>query len=126
MPASNASLSAVATYSPITAASMISPPNRLYSRNFTAALRPVLRAEAADQEVHRDEHGLEEHVEQQHVEGDQRDQHHALDGQRQRQVACALTGPWSPPSFQPATSSSGTSTAVSTTSARAMPSRPRM
>ena len=32
---------AVTTYRPITAASMISPPNRLYSRNFTAALRPM-------------------------------------------------------------------------------------
>ena len=37
MPAANASLCAVTTYRPITAASMISPPNRLYSRNFTAA-----------------------------------------------------------------------------------------
>lgn len=27
----------VTTYSPITAASMMSPPNRLYSKNFTAA-----------------------------------------------------------------------------------------
>ena len=38
VPASNAALLAVATYNPITAASMISPPKRLYSRNFTAAL----------------------------------------------------------------------------------------
>jgi hypothetical protein len=43
-------------------------------------------SEAADQEVHRDEHGFEEHVEQQHVEGDQGDQHHRLDGQHQRDV----------------------------------------
>jgi len=32
-----APLGAVTTYSPITAASMINPPNRLYSKNFTAA-----------------------------------------------------------------------------------------
>ena len=38
VPASKASLCAVTTYRPITAASMINPPNRLYSRNFTAAL----------------------------------------------------------------------------------------
>ena len=38
MPAAKASLRAVTTYRPITAASMIRPPNRLYSRNFTAAL----------------------------------------------------------------------------------------
>ena len=71
---------------------MISPPKRLYSRNFTAALAAVLAAEAADQEVQRDQHGLEEHVEQQHVERDQRDQHHALDGQRQRQVGVRRAG----------------------------------
>ena len=70
----------------MTAASMISPPNRLYSRNFTAALDRPAAAEATDEEVHRDEHRLEEHVEQQHVQRRQRDQHHALDGQRQRQV----------------------------------------
>ncbi len=38
VPASKASLWAVTTYRPMTAASMINPPNRLYSRNFTAAL----------------------------------------------------------------------------------------
>ena len=38
VPDSKASLPAVTTYRPITAASMIRPPNRLYSRNFTAAL----------------------------------------------------------------------------------------
>ena len=37
VPDSKASLPAVTTYRPMTAASMISPPNRLYSRNFTAA-----------------------------------------------------------------------------------------
>ena len=77
---------AVTTYRPMTAASMISPPNRLYSRNFTAALDRSCAAEPADEEVHRDQHGLEEHVEQQDVQRDQRDQHHALDGQRQRHV----------------------------------------
>ena len=47
---------------------------------------PRALAEAADQEVHRDQHGLEEHVEQQHVQRDHRDQHHRLDGQRQGDV----------------------------------------
>ena len=37
VPAAKASLLATATYRPITAASMMSPPKRLYSRNFTAA-----------------------------------------------------------------------------------------
>ena len=37
VPEANTALRAVTTYSPITAASMIRPPNRLYSRNFTAA-----------------------------------------------------------------------------------------
>ena len=42
VPAVNASLPAVTTYNPMTAASMMSPPNRLYSRNFTAAFeRPA-------------------------------------------------------------------------------------
>ena len=69
VPAAKASLCAVTTYRPITAASMIRPPNRLYSRNFTAALATrFVAAESADQEVHRDQHGLEEHVEQQHVQ----------------------------------------------------------
>jgi hypothetical protein len=38
VPAANALLCEVTTYRPITAASMIRPPNRLYSRNLTAAL----------------------------------------------------------------------------------------
>ena len=38
VPPSNAAEPAVATYRPISAASMIRPPKRLYSRNFTAAL----------------------------------------------------------------------------------------
>ena len=97
MPDANASLCAVTTYRPITAASMISPPNRLYSKNFTAALRPVLAAEPADEEVHRDEHGLEEDVEQQHVEGDQRHDHHAFDGQGQRQIG--VRGPAPQPTW---------------------------
>jgi len=41
-------------------------------------------AEAADHEVHRDQHRLEEDVEQQYVQRDQRDQHHRLDGQGER------------------------------------------
>ena len=49
-------------------------------------------AEPADEEVHRDQHRLEEHVEQQDVERDQRDQHHALDGQDQREVGVRRAG----------------------------------
>ena len=72
---------------------MIRPPNRLYSKNFTAARdRAGALSEAADQEVHRDQHGLEEHVEQQHVQRDHRDQHHRLDGQRQRDVGVHAAG----------------------------------
>ena len=84
---------AVTTYRPMTAASMINPPNRLYSRNFTAALDLMFAAEPTDQEVHRDEHGLEEDVEQQHVQRDERDHDHALDGQGQRQVGVGGAAP---------------------------------
>ena len=48
--------------------------------------------EAADEEIHRDEHGLEEHVEQQHVQRDHRDQHHRLDRQRQGDVGVHAPG----------------------------------
>jgi hypothetical protein len=59
----------------------------LYSRNFTAALeRSAVLPKTPNQEVHRDQHGLEEHVEQQHVQRDERHQHHALDRKRQREV----------------------------------------
>ena len=65
---------------------MIKPPKRLYIRNFTAAFDRPRRAETADEEVHRDEHGFEENVEQQNVQRDQRNQHHGLDRQGQGDV----------------------------------------
>ncbi len=44
-------------------------------------------AEAADEEVHRDEHGLEEHVEQEDVGGLEGEHHHRLDRQDQGEEA---------------------------------------
>ena len=117
---------AVTTYSPITAASMINPPNRLYSKNFTAALSTLgSAAEAANEEVHRNEHGFEEHVEEQDVKRDKRDQHHGLDRQYQRNVGVGARGGGRRRSFQPARISTGTSAAVRSTSTSAMPSTPR-
>ena len=62
------------------------PAEQVVQQELHRGLRATGTAESADQEVHRDQHGFEEHVEQQDVQRDQRDQHHALDGQRQRDV----------------------------------------
>ena len=92
MPASKALLWAVDHVQPDDGGQHDQPAEEVVQQELHGRLGPVLRAEAADQEVHRDEHRLEEHVEQQHVEGDQGDQHHALDGQRQRQVGVRRAG----------------------------------
>ena len=53
------------------------------------AVRP---AEAADEEVHRDEHGLEAHVEQEHVARAEDDDHEGLQHQHQRREGALAVG----------------------------------
>ena len=84
---------ALTTYSPISDASMIRPPSSEYRKNFTAAYCRRGAAEAPDEEVHRDQHGLEEHVEQEDVGGGEDADQRRLGGQQQREVARTRCGP---------------------------------
>jgi hypothetical protein len=47
---------------------------------------PLADAVAPDHEVHRDQHGLEEHVEQEHVCGGEDPDHHGLEHEHQREI----------------------------------------
>ena len=78
------------TYSPITEASMISPPSSEYRKNFTAAYCRRGPPKRPDEEVHRDQHGLEEHVEQEDVGGREDADHHRLEQQQQREERLRL------------------------------------
>ena len=66
---------------------MIRPPRNEYRKNFTAAYCLRGAAVTADQEVHRDQHDLEQHVEQEHVGGREHADHQRLLHQEQRQEA---------------------------------------
>ena len=78
----------------MTATSMTSPPASENSRNFTAAYCRRGAAEQPDEEVDRDEHRLEEDVEQEHVGGGEDADHERLEHQHQREVAsCSRAAP---------------------------------
>ncbi len=82
-------------------------------------------AERPDHEVHRDQHGLEEHVEQEDVGGREDPDHHRVEHQHQREVH--LRRPLtlgSSASCQEASITTGISTAVMPMSTSAIPSTP--
>ena len=86
-------------------------------------LLAALTAEAADQEVHRDQRRLEQHVEQEDVGGRENAERQRLEGQHPGEERLGVA-PWSA-SFHEATMTTGTSMVVSSTSTRPMPSTPR-
>ena len=64
------------------------PADQAVEQELDRRVRPLrAAAEAADEEVHRDEHGLEEDVEQEDVGGGEDADHHRLEQQDQREVA---------------------------------------
>ena len=80
----------------MTATSMTRPPASEKSRNFIAAYCRRGTAEAADEEVDRDEHRLEEDVEEEDVGGGEDADHERLEHEHQREVGLgplAAAGP---------------------------------
>ena len=62
------------------------PAEQAVQQELDRRVLPLADPEAADQEVHRDQHGLEEYVEQEHVGGGEDADHHRLEHQQQREV----------------------------------------
>ena len=81
-------------------------------------------AEAADQEVRRDQRGLEDDVEEEHVGGGEDRQRQRLERQHPGDERRLPPLPSSSASCQDATSTIGTSTTVSSTISRPRPSTP--
>ena len=109
-------------YSAITATSMTRPPNRRVQQELHRGVAALGAAELPDEEVHRDEHRLEEDVEQEDVAGGEHPDHERLEHEHQREEVRGAARPST--SFQAASTQTGTSTADSATIVSAMPSTP--
>ena len=99
------------TYSPMSAASMSRPPNRRVEQELHRGVGAPRAAVAADQEVDRDQHRLEEDVEQEHVGGERR-RRPCMPRARASARSTSLTEPrgLSSASCQPASTTIGTRT----------------
>ena len=129
---------------------MTKPPSRPKIKNLAAAYVRRAPAEAADQEVHRDQDDLEEHVEQEDVGGQEQEQRAGLHRQHQGEEDAAVVlaavaagtvsrrgrpeaararplgrSPEQSKSFQLAMITTGVTITTSSTRVRPIPSRPR-